>query len=286
MNQKKEMLYFQYLFNDASNPACFAHMESYELLFMNRSMAKLLGDYDDYTGKKCYEVIYGREAPCSFCPNFMLEQGKFIENYIFNANIGKNFNVVNTLLDYQGQKINMCKYITTPVYSNQQLSFEEAMIEYANIFSTVNENAIFDALLGLLGSFYQCRNSYLYGLTPKDKYFHNLNIWCSPELVHSPYHVRNQTVIDTLLHTMNTALEDGVLEMGDLKYVFSESSEEFHILDRYQIENLLLCPVHSESSQIVGFLAVVNRKEMACDMRLLKSVARFVEENFSRHKPF
>lgn len=286
MNQTEISRYFHHLFHDSKNPTCFADVESYELVYLNRAMAKLLNYHQDYQGKKCHQVIYGREAPCSFCPNFFLEHGSFVENYIYNPVAGQSFNVSNTLLDFKGQRINLCKYDICPSYGSHELSFEEAMVEYANICSSIREDSIYDALLELMGNFYQCQNTYLFGIYGGEHRLYNLNLWSRENPKPSPFHISNEAIIRTVLQTMESSLEDGVLEMGDLKYVFWENSAEFQLLDKYQIENLLLCPVHNLQEEIAGFLAIVNRDKMTNDMRPLKSVARFVEENFNRHKPF
>ena len=55
-------------------------LETHELLYMNRHLRTALG-YDkpeEYVGKKCYEVLQGGNAPCSFCNNMHLEAGEFV----------------------------------------------------------------------------------------------------------------------------------------------------------------------------------------------------------------
>ncbi|MBP1908650.1 PAS domain-containing sensor histidine kinase [Methanolobus bombayensis] len=60
------------------DPAYVADPVTYELLFANRAIKKDMGD--DIVGEKCYKVLQGFSAPCSFCTNQL----------IFGENIGKN----------------------------------------------------------------------------------------------------------------------------------------------------------------------------------------------------
>lgn len=277
----KDEEYFNLMFNDGTNPSAFSDMESYDLLFMNRAMVKLLNLQEDYQGKKCYEAIYGRKAPCSFCPNFLLEKGKFIENYIFNAVLGKNYRVVNTMFEHGDRNVNLCKYLTMPFYENDQTSFEEAMIEYADIFSTAHENDIFNDLLGLLGRFYQSKHSFIFAIYPDS--LQNLNCWAEDNTTQEFIHIHNASVVQTLCEVLETSCDDGMLELTDLRYVFPEQSEEYRMLDQFNIENSLMTPIYHEDGSLVGVLAIINRRKMMCDFRLLKSVTRFVGENFNRH---
>jgi signal transduction histidine kinase len=56
-----------------------ADPETYELLFVNGEFAKSWGV--DSVGRKCYEVLQGRDAPCPFCTN----------DQIFGPNLGKTY---------------------------------------------------------------------------------------------------------------------------------------------------------------------------------------------------
>ncbi|MFQ8581982.1 MAG: hypothetical protein ACLSA6_05265 [Holdemania massiliensis] len=53
---------------------------TYELLFINRTIKEDLNIIDDYIGKKCYAVLQGRDSPCPFCTNSKL---KFNEYYVW-----------------------------------------------------------------------------------------------------------------------------------------------------------------------------------------------------------
>ena len=49
---------------------------TYELLYLNKAARYLTGAIDGFAGRKCYEVLQGRNAPCEFCTNFLLKKDK------------------------------------------------------------------------------------------------------------------------------------------------------------------------------------------------------------------
>ncbi|MEM2879958.1 MAG: PAS domain S-box protein [Candidatus Bathyarchaeia archaeon] len=65
------------LFDGLEDLVYVADPQTYEILFANDKFKELFGA--EVVGRKCYEVIHGRKAPCPFCTN----------KYIFGENIGK-----------------------------------------------------------------------------------------------------------------------------------------------------------------------------------------------------
>ncbi|MEA5020376.1 MAG: PAS domain-containing protein [Gordonibacter sp.] len=58
--------------------ACDA--ETYEILYFNRRIAEIAGvDPADAPGRKCYEYLFGRRKPCSFCRMESMQNGVMLE---------------------------------------------------------------------------------------------------------------------------------------------------------------------------------------------------------------
>lgn len=67
-------------------------LETYSLMYMNRSGCKMLGIVrEEVLGKKCYEAIQGFDARCPFCNDVCLEENGFSEWEYFNEKLGKSF---------------------------------------------------------------------------------------------------------------------------------------------------------------------------------------------------
>ena len=58
------------LLEDISELVYVADSETYDMLYLNGEGKKDFGiSPEELEGKKCYEVLQGRDAPCEFCTN-------------------------------------------------------------------------------------------------------------------------------------------------------------------------------------------------------------------------
>ena len=78
-------------------------VETYELYYMNAQGRKITGIYD-YKGRKCYEVLQGKEKPCEFCTNGKLCKSKFHVWERNNAFLGSRYILKDKLISWQGRK--------------------------------------------------------------------------------------------------------------------------------------------------------------------------------------
>ena len=66
---KKRAQYFKWVLDEYMDNVYVADMETYELLFVNKTSCDTLGlTLDEVLGHKCYEIIQGRTSPCPFVP--------------------------------------------------------------------------------------------------------------------------------------------------------------------------------------------------------------------------
>ena len=62
------------LFNSIDEAIYIADLETYEMLYVNRSLEALLSS--DCIGAQCYQVLHGLDAPCPFCTNDIIRRQK------------------------------------------------------------------------------------------------------------------------------------------------------------------------------------------------------------------
>lgn len=77
-------------------------VDSYELYYLNTAGRKLTGIYD-YKGRKCYQVLQGRDTPCEYCTNERLNGSSFHTWEIDNAFFDKHFVVKDKLIPWLGK---------------------------------------------------------------------------------------------------------------------------------------------------------------------------------------
>ena len=82
-----------------------ADVRTYELLYMNERGLNLLNlNPKNYKYRKCYEVIQGADAPCSFCTNkYLSYDNVYIWEYE-NRYLGRHFSIHDKLIDWDGRE--------------------------------------------------------------------------------------------------------------------------------------------------------------------------------------
>lgn len=76
-------------------------LETYEFIFVSNTGMKFLG-IDDYTGKKCYESLYGLDAPCKNCVKDKLTSDKYYKCICQSIYLNKSFILKDKLIDFNG----------------------------------------------------------------------------------------------------------------------------------------------------------------------------------------
>lgn len=69
------------IFDSIDEPIYVSDPETYEVLYTNAALRKLLGDA---AGKKCHEAFQGLDKPCPFCTNSSLFGKNAVSSYVWN----------------------------------------------------------------------------------------------------------------------------------------------------------------------------------------------------------
>lgn len=140
---------------------------TYELYYMNDVGRRLTGAYD-YKGRKCYEVLQGRDRPCEFCENHRLTQDEF---YVWESNntfLKRHYILKDKLIPWQGRiaRLEMAMDITEKEIVSQsiqnRLNLERVIVDISKILSgeADTENATCQ-VLKLIGEFCKGDRSYI-----------------------------------------------------------------------------------------------------------------------------
>lgn len=97
--------YFEWMMNEYAGNIYIADTENHQLLYLNQTACQTLGhSLEDVYGKKCYEVLQGRTAPCPFCTNDKLTEDAFYEWEFDNLILHRTFMIKNRLIQWKGHK--------------------------------------------------------------------------------------------------------------------------------------------------------------------------------------
>lgn len=77
-------------------------MKTYDVYYMNKAHMKMLG-IDRYEGKKCYQLMQGKIAPCEMCKKWDLKEKDPNNWNIYNMNLNKNLLIKDRIIDWNGK---------------------------------------------------------------------------------------------------------------------------------------------------------------------------------------
>ena len=220
-------------------------VDTYDLYYMNDVGRRLTGAYD-YKGRKCYEVLQGRDRPCEFCENHRLKEDEF---YVWESNntfLKRHYILKDKLIPWQGRiaRLEIAMDITEKEIVSQsiqnRLNLERAIMDISKILSSEadTENATCQ-VLKLIGEF--CKGDRSYILKWNQNAWGLLCEWCDKGI--------------------DSIREHDPLE---LDAVAEENTAQ-------RIATPILCNGHP-----IGFLCVDNPRCMEEGTNLVKTMASFL----------
>ncbi|MFI3249527.1 MAG: bifunctional diguanylate cyclase/phosphodiesterase [Eubacteriales bacterium] len=269
------LTYWESLFNDSVNPCSISDLETDTIVFMNLAMKKMLQEFGDYTEQKCYELMHGRQERCSFCPNERLEFAIIEETYIYNKKLDQYFRVNHTLLEYYGQKYNLCKYFLAPTFDQQQLDYEEAMHTCEKIVLEEEIEQI-PRFLELIGKFYNAEKAHIYRIDKKQQTHTYECAWAKSENAVMHPELSELVPAEHLFQWETEKNEMGMIEGNRLLHDYDENSFQAHMLNTFNLNNVLFCHVGDGIVTPKRTVGLSNRKSPEADYRLLKAVSELI----------
>lgn len=119
-------------------------LDTYELYLISVSdWSELPAVWHDYQGKKCYEVLQGRDAPCPFCTNRLLDHDIDYIWRFHNHLTGGDYILKDRLVDWNGKTVRMEVVIDVS---------DSSRIEDVLQRSMENQNILTGCLHHLIGS--------------------------------------------------------------------------------------------------------------------------------------
>lgn len=142
--------------------------ESYELYYMNSAGQRISG-VSDYAGKKCYQVLEGREEPCPDCNMAKLKHKKFLTRYANNEFLGTQMLMKDKLVNWGNKAarlqigIDMNTINISVSRLEEQLEVEKGIVKaLEEAKEKENEADIISELLHHTGEFYQADRCYIF----------------------------------------------------------------------------------------------------------------------------
>lgn len=159
-------------------------IENYELYYLNAAGRRITGVHD-YKGRKCYQVLQGRDAPCENCNNSKLCENHFSVSEVENKYLNKSYIIKDKLIRWQGKMVRLEMGIDiteTEIVSKgiqKRLDFEQAIVGSCRMLASENSSEMIGYnVVRVIGEFCQGSRAYILKV---DSLSHNCELsseWC------------------------------------------------------------------------------------------------------------
>lgn len=148
-----------------------ADAETYDLLYINKSGRQKfgIGSEEDIRGRKCYEVLQGKDSPCSFCTNHLLKENTYYEWERYNDITKGKYLLKDKLVSYEGRLVRMEIGLDVTAMDEQRrriesmLANEQIAMECAKVLQTEDhEQDAIRETLAILGVYMKCGRTYIF----------------------------------------------------------------------------------------------------------------------------
>ncbi len=273
-----------YILNNTDSFIYVSDVDTYEILYLNNSILQAVGNPSPevWRGKKCYELLQGKEEPCDFCTNHLLEEDKNYEWSYFNPILGKPYLLKDKLIPFNGKLARIeiatdISQITSLEQKLQERLFDEHFL--TNCIETLHSGKDPDAsiytLLEAVADYYQGERSYIYELSPCGKFLNNTYEFCK-EGVESFQDRLQNLPISHLRYALESCRTKGTFLFATADVDPSVHPEEFKLMSDQKLVDTMIGSISLDGKEITGFVGVDNPQTNKDKIPIMKSLAKFV----------
>ena len=281
--------FFEKMIIDQQHLIAYASdLDTYEILYMTQAAASLCGlNARESYGKKCYELIQGRNAPCPFCTNDKLKLDVPYRWEHYNEKLQKWMDITDILVPFQGRnrRLEFARDITEQKETfdrvSNRLSVEEALVDCIQTLSGETDVTVaVNRFLALIGRFYVADRAYIFEYG--ENVIYNTFEWCAPGISREIENLQ-EIPLEYIANWNDKFEHDGEFYITSLGRELVVDSNEYRILHDQGIESLSAAPLMKQG-KIIGFLGVDNPTENVEDLSLLRNVCDFVLDEMERRR--
>ena len=243
------------LFENLSEIVYVSDIDTHELIYMNKRTMEEYGfnSYEEYAGKKCYEVLQRSSLPCAMCTNTELAEGQFKEWQYFNPNIGKTFALKDTLIIDGGRRCRM----EIAIDMSAQVRQSRFISEYANLESVINEGMrlALQVILEYFGKSLNSERVYIFEENEKGT-FDNTYEWVANGVTPEKDNLQNISY-DVVKMWYQKFRENKDIIIEDLEDIREEDPLMYDVLKPQNIHSLVVNPL-IDDKRTIGFYGVDN----------------------------
>lgn len=273
---------------------CVCDLETYEIYHLTKALMEIyqMKNHEEYAGHKCYALLRGLDAPCSFCRRDEIVGGEHFCWEYHDEKLGLWLDVEDSLVQVEALGGRLCHLsVARDVTPQKQcyLDLQERLLAeefLGRCMQTLSHETDMDAavhgFLKIVGEFYEAIRAYIFEFDFANNTFANTFEWCAPGVTSEQGRLQGlpMSYLEDWMRRFEKSKELALISVDD---EMDRDSEEYQILKAQGIESLLAVPL-TKAGQISGFLGVDNPTVNNRNFTLMHLVARFIMEEMEKRR--
>ncbi len=257
-------------------------LDTYELLYLNGNGKRATGivSDEDLKGKICYKVLQGKEEPCDFCTNHLLNEEKYYEWSYYNPTLDTTFLLKDKLTRFNGKlarleiATDVSKLVELERTLKERLADEQFLMNCVEMLHSGNEaNFSIYSLLETVANYYEAERSYIFELSECGRFISNTYEFCRSGYPAYKDSLQNLPV-EKLGYFLNRCeAEDAFclrIEETD------ENSFEYELMKSQNLTDITIGAIRVDEKEVTGFVGVDNSRKNEVKTSIIRTVAKFV----------
>lgn len=286
---KDEDMWSRMILDEMDHMVYLTDMDSYQLLYINEFGKQLykISDEKEYMGKMCYQVLQGKDSPCSFCTNAQLREHGSHTWLNHNRKLDEYLIIKDKMIQKGRRNLRFETAYNVTSTEQQKKELETRLINEETLIRCIKtleehndmETAI-HKLLEIIANFYDGDCAYIFEVDTKDRIVRKTYEWrvvgkeCSGDRIIPE--TRDEKWLE-LLQGMS-----GVFITEDDK-TYEKEMKGYEVLKFRNVSSLAAVPL-TEKGKITGFIGVDHPRNNTQGLLLLKSVASFVLNDIQKRR--
>lgn len=269
-------------FENMDEAVYISDMETYDLVYMNESLKNHFDyqSHEEYSGKKCYEVIHGFNEPCPFCNNKKLKDKNWVSWIYTSPKLCKQFLIKDRVFHFNGRQYRI--ELSLDIDGQQEDGGEHYNFIYDSIvneclretISTSNADETIEQILTYIGTKFLCDRVYVFELHDNG-FLSNTYEWCAEGILPQKEILQNES-IESVDWWIEKFKQNEIVLIEDLEKIKTEHPTTYSVLKPQKVSALAVVPIRI-NHEIRGFVGVDNpNRKMFHLIRPLLSVVETI----------
>lgn len=271
-----------------------ADTKKHELLFLNKAGLEAFGyeSLDQVLGKKCHEVLQGKDLPCVFCGDERLNDKEYLEWTHDNPVTGRRYRLKSKLIPWDGERtvrMEIAEDITESdtqeieIRTKKRAKSERIVMDCIKMmYSSVETDEAINNTLEMMGNYLKGERVYVFSIHGRT--MDNTYEWCAEGVSREIDSLQNLpvTLIDRWFPYFD---KDECVIIEDVEQIKETSPEEYEVLKLQDIRSLITVPL-IEKGNLAGYFGIDNpwADSLHEISDILKMLAYFFQSLLERKK--